>query len=85
MKYYKSLNESLSQKFFEIDGSITSEFLYIFCIEIEKWNIKKFFIEKIKNKDEEVERVLEYWCGKHTPVLESEVKEALNQSVKAMI
>lgn len=85
MKYFKSSNEGLTKRFFELDGSITSEFLYVFCIDIEKWSIKKFFIEKIKNTEEEVKRVLGYWCCKPTPVLENEVKDTLNQAVKAMI
>lgn len=85
VKYYFKKDERPCKTIFEFDGALTSEYLYVFSVCIEKWNVRKFFIERIDNKEEAVQQMLKEWAGEWEPIAKDSVEKMLKDSIRELI
>lgn len=84
-KYYLRKDERPCKTIFEFDGILTSEHLYVFSISIAKWDVKKFFIEKIDNKEEAVNTLLKEYGAEWEPITNDSVEKHLKDSIRGFI
>lgn len=84
-KYYLRKDERPCKTIFEFDGALTSEHLYVFSISIAKWDVKKFFIEKIDNKEEAVKQLLKEYGAEWEPITNDSVEKCLKDSIRGFI
>lgn len=84
-KYFLRKDERPCKTIFEFDGVLTSEYLYVFSISIEKWNVRKFFIEKIDNEEAAIQKLLKEWAGDWEVIDKDSVDKMLKDSIRGFI